>query len=708
MKLNKKLLLTVIPVLLLVCLVAVASKVVSTNSALNTEAELKLTIQAQNAAAETEAYMQKYTQYLEGVAEDASVRDAFADPSGYSTYLADRLTKQTDILAVYMSNNENVWIDSTLWVPDGDFVPSQRPWYQAALSSDQTVVLQPYLDADTGKMIVSIAKQITKDGQAVGVVSLDLALDGVVDFISATVGKDGSYSFLVDSSGSILAHPMSELQPADGKVVNMSDVSNGVYDKLVPSLKSGIAYGTKIDDYDGEKRALFSCQVNNTDWTIISAYSMDAFQKELVSGILIGFVIFAFAVVIIILMLVSFGKQYFTPILQVSEVLRVVADGSLNVDTCHIKKNSYEINQLVTSLNATTSLLSNYISDIDRISSEMSNGNFDVSVSQHFIGDYVSIERALTNLSDKMSLTLSQITSAASHVTNVSDQVSGGALALAQGATEQASSVEQLSASVTELSSQVKTNAEKSGKAQEMANQAKVSINNGNEQMQALMNAMNDIHRKSSEINKIIKTIEDIAFQTNILALNAAVEAARAGSAGKGFAVVADEVRNLAGKSAEAAKNTTALIESSVASINEGVSLTDITAQGLMDVVQNVSATTELIVDISDASKTQSDAISEVTSELNQISQVVQSNSATSQESSAISHELSSQAGLLKTLVSRFVLKNGSTDAKPESAAKHENKPVTASRQVPSSGHISSSKRESRTASRIDQNNDKY
>lgn len=708
MKLNQKLLFTVIPVLLLVCMVAVASKVVSTNSALNTEAKLKLEAQAKGAAANTEAYIKKYIQYLEGISEDASIKDPFADPKEYSTYLAERLKNHSEILAIYISNDNGTWVDSTFWTPGADYVPSQRPWYQAAMASEGAVVLNPYIDADTGKMIVSIARKITKDGAPIGVASMDLTLDEVVNFIAGTVSEDGSYSFLADSAGNILAHPMAEFQSADGQIANMADASNGVYSKLASSLESGINYGNKLKDFDGNNRSFFSSKVDSTDWTVISAYSLDRFQKELVSGILIGVVIFAFAVIMIIIMLVSFGKQYFTPIVQVSEVLRVVADGSLSVDTSHIKKNSYEINQLVTSLNATTTLISTYISDIDRISSEMSNGNFDVSVSQHFIGDYVSIERALTNLSDKMSETLAQITTAAGQVASVSDQVSGGAHALAQGATEQASSVEQLSASVNELSTQVTTNAEKAEKAQEMANQAKYSIHEGNAQMQKLMGAMDDIHRKSSEINKIIKTIEDIAFQTNILALNAAVEAARAGAAGKGFAVVADEVRNLAGKSAEAAKNTTTLIEGSVASINEGVSLADVTAKGLLDVVENVSSTTELIGDISIASRKQSSAISEVTVGLGQISRVVQTNSATSQESSAMSEELSSQAGMLKTLVSRFSLKKTVSEAKPEQRTNRTSDYGTKRKQGGSSDTFSTRQTASQYGTEAEKSNDKY
>lgn len=236
------------------------------------------------------------------------------------------------------------------------------------------------------------------------------------------------------------------------------------------------------------------------------------------------------------------------------------------------------------------------------------------------------------------------------------EQVASSSQGLAQGATEQAAAVEQLSASVSMISGQINDNAENARKADDMANKATVSIQSSNLQMGQLMSSMHSMESKSHEISKIIKTIEDIAFQTNILALNAAVEAARAGAAGKGFAVVADEVRNLATKSADAAKNTTVLIEDSVSSIGDGVRLADIVNRELNDAVQNVVLTTELISQITKATGEQAQAVSQVSIGVDQISSVVQTNSATSEETAAASEELSFQANELRQLTERFMV----------------------------------------------------
>lgn len=249
---------------------------------------------------------------------------------------------------------------------------------------------------------------------------------------------------------------------------------------------------------------------------------------------------------------------------------------------------------------------------------------------------------------------LNQIEQICPLLSSGAEQVASSSQGLAQGATEQAAAVEQLSASVSTISGQVSDNAENARKADEMAHKATVSIQSSNQQMAQLMSSMNIMESKSHEISKIIKTIEDIAFQTNILALNAAVEAARAGVSGKGFAVVADEVRNLAAKSADAAKNTTALIEDSVSSVAQGVRLAGIANKELNDAVQNVVLTTELLSQITKATAEQARAVSQVSIGVEQISSVVQTNSATSEETAAASEELSSQASALQQLTETF------------------------------------------------------
>ncbi len=654
LNLNKKLMIMVIPVLLITCFAVIFLQSSSTSASLYHQANLKLDAQARHTSATAEAYMQNHIQFVNHFVEDAEINNPFENPREYELYLNKRLSGKSEILTLYMYGGDNVWIDSTLWVPDSDYIPTTREWYIAAVASSGTVVSEPYVDADTKQTVVSISRKIVQNGKMLGVAALDITIDELVSFITGTMSDDGSYSFIADKNGKVIAHPIEAFRPTGSESISLTNASGGIYREFMQTLGGNTQEGYKIKDFDGKERLFASTPIPNTSWFVVSAFSIDYLGEEVFKEIVIETSIFFLAVVAIIVVLLLFSRMYFTPIVQAADVLKSVAHGDLSINTGHIRRNSKEMNQLITSLNSTTNLISTYIKDIDRITSEMAKGSFDVAVSQHYIGDYSTIESSLTDLSRKMSETLSGISVTADQVSNSSAQVSSGANALAHGATEQAASVSELSSSINKISARVKINAEKAAEAKNMADSAKSAINLGNEQMQRLVAVMNDIDAKSTEIKKIIKTIEDIAFQTNVLALNASVEAARAGAAGKGFAVVAGEVRNLAAKSSEAAKDTTNLIESSVILINQGVSRADITAKDLLGVVESVSATTDLISDISAASNEQAQAITQITTGLDSISAVVQTNSSTSEQSAAASEQLSSQASLLKSLISKF------------------------------------------------------
>lgn len=315
-----------------------------------------------------------------------------------------------------------------------------------------------------------------------------------------------------------------------------------------------------------------------------------------------------------------------------------------------------EFGKVILGINETLDAVIEPINEASSVLKEMASGNLDVLVTGTYKGDHAEIKNALNETIVNMNQVMSEINQAADQVATGSRQVSEGSQTLSQGSTEQASSIEELNASIMDIASQTKQNASNANTASELAMEAKDKAVQGNIRMKEMLNSMADINESSANISKIIKVIDDIAFQTNILALNAAVEAARAGQHGKGFAVVAEEVRSLAARSAEAAKNTTDLIEGSVNKVQQGTKIANDTAAALSEIVTGIEKSANLVVDIATASNEQATGIAQINRGIEQVSQVVQNNSATAEESAAASEELSGQALLLKEMVTRFKL----------------------------------------------------
>lgn len=607
-----------------------------------------------NAQHQMTDFIDKYTVLTEMLAENPQIQSAilasnpaqpYSSQPNYqtlTTLLFDTTEKYNDI----MDMGVGVINEGLIYTKDGKILDDieSLPVYDV-VNEKRTIVTQPFVNEVTQTLNVSICAPIASaNGDTAGFVTVNIGLDDLSAFSTALAFDETGSVTLLSKDNVVMGYSNPQLI---GQTFTDIEMSDNLRQELDTPSGNTMKY-----TISGQERNGIVTQIPDYGWKLIVGMSTEEYGAQANSTVLWLLFLLVLSTVILALCLRLLIVKKLRPLSEVNHALREMSKGNLQVSIAH--RSNDEIGQMADSMRSCLETLSMYVTEIASVMNRLEKGDLTVSSNVQFKGDFIPIQHSIFGFVEELNYLMQSITQASEQVSAGSQHVAYGSQALAQGATEQASSVEELSATITQLSTTVKSNSEMAQNASVNATHVNAQIAESGEKMNQSLELMQQIRTSAAKVSGIIKTIEDIAFQTNILALNAAVEAARAGQSGKGFAVVADEVRNLAEKSAEASKATTTLISSMVASIEHGSESMQETKQYMDNVVAAASEITAVFQKISEASERQSTAITQVTQSTGQISSVVQTNSATAEQSAAASEQLSSQAENLKNLTRRF------------------------------------------------------
>lgn len=538
----------------------------------------------------------------------------------------------------------------------GDFLSmpgfdvTTREWYQRATTEDKTVVSGAYVDVNTNELIATIAAPIHSGSSIIGVQSMDVTVNNLIDRLSQVHVGDTGYITVYDTAQNVLYHPNQ-----DFILKNISELPYS--ENLKTALLNNDTVSNMKCTIDGETFYCSTSYLEGVEYLVLGAMP-EAEYLATVKGIQHGtFLSFLLCIVLLTIIIYVIAKRMIRSIKKLACAAEQLADGQLDV-AIDIQSND-EIGDLANDTQAIVNRLKEYIAYIDEISdvlNEIAKGNLVFELKQDYVGEFEKIKLALLDIQANLVKTMYGISKTAEQVDCDANQIAQTAETQAQGATEQAASIEQLSKKIQQLHENVQHNVSNASIIGDNTRKMGEEIQQSNQEMSTLLDAIDNISKESNEIVKIIKAIEDIAFQTNILALNAAVEAARAGAAGKGFAVVADEVRNLAAKSAEAAKDTTTLIQNSVEAVARGHEIATHSAQVLQGTAMNTHDIVNRVTEIADSYQDLTNQLDIIDQGINDIAGVVQQNSASAEESAASSRQLSNQADALKQMIREFKL----------------------------------------------------
>lgn len=649
---------------ILVFLVVAAVAICMVGWSIITSKEEELTLESHAAANQLAGFLEQYTRGVENLSVNPEIIHVLAETkAGDDIRAAEKTDSVVDnlngIAKLDPSNIMAVWIadsDASIFMQSDGSTSGEgwdittREWYKC-IEMKKTILTDPYIDSVTGKMVLSaVAPVYDESGAPLGAVGMDISMDHMTDVMSSYKIGRGGYILLLSQSGTFLYHPQNDIIQ---KNIADIDISKNVVDAVLSGSNTFLRYTAGgVPKYGSVEPA------GETGYIIVSNLPVLEYYSLLIGMVIALVIIFIIGIVLIAFNIKRSAANLTKPILELNKIAQQLADGDLDV---HLQIESEdEIGELGDSIGKTVSRLKEYIVYIDEtaeVLAEISNGHLNISLKNDYVGEFQKIKDALINISDSMNEVMEGINETSERVSVGATELASASQMIAEGAELQAASVEEIAATTNTVADHVENSRRDAEHAARETEHVTEMIEQNQEKMTLMMNAMNEIRQTSQQVVGIIQTIEEIAEQTNLLSLNASIEAARAGEAGKGFSVVADEIGKLATESSKAASTTRDLIEISMEEINKGNTIADSAMSALRESVSAVGGVNDMIRKTAENAAVQAESMEQLRTGIDEIARAIQDNSAASQETSATSEELASHAEVLNKMVQKFELK---------------------------------------------------